>query len=241
MKIYALSDLHLSLNRPFDPLDSSLYEGTKPMGVFGDRWENHIYRIYEEWNSLISDDDVVLIAGDISWAMTLDEAIFDLDFIGMLPGHKIMIRGNHDYWWHSIKKIREKLPESVEIIQNDSVIIGDYGICGSRLWTLPSSPDFKADDESIFRRELIRMELSLKAAKGRPVIAMSHFMPLNEKEEENEISDLYHQYNVVKAVYGHLHDKSHAIAVQGERHGVEYYLTSADYLRCKPVFIAETD
>ena len=85
------------------------------------------------------------------------------------------------------------------------------------------------------------MELSLKEAKGRPVIAMSHFMPLNEKEEENEISDLYHQYNVVKAVYGHLHDKSHAIAVQGERHGVEYYLTSADYLRCKPVFIAETD
>lgn len=234
MNIFALSDLHLSLNRPFDPADPSLYEGTKPMGIFGDRWQDHIYRIYREWNSLVGAEDLVLIAGDISWAMTLEEARFDLDFIGSLPGRKIMIRGNHDYWWHSVKKIREQLPPNIEIIQNDAVLLDDIAICGTRLWTLPTSPDFKANDDAIYRRELIRAELSLKAAKGLPVIFMSHFMPLGEKGEPNEVSELFEQYHVKRAIYGHLHDKSHAIAVQGERHGVIYSLTSADFLECRP-------
>lgn len=234
MNIFALSDLHLSLNRPFDPADPSLYEGTKPMGIFGDRWQDHIYRIYREWNSLVGAEDLVLIAGDISWAMTLEEARFDLDFIGSLPGRKIMIRGNHDYWWHSVKKIREQLPPNIEIIQNDAVLLEDIAICGTRLWTLPTSPDFKANDDAIYRRELIRAELSLKAARGLPVIFMSHFMPLGEKGEPNEVSELFKKYHVKRAIYGHLHDKSHAIAVQGERHGVIYSLTSADFLECRP-------
>lgn len=234
MNIFALSDLHLSLNRPFDPADPSLYEGTKPMGIFGDRWQDHIYRIYREWNSLVGAEDLVLIAGDISWAMTLEEARFDLDFIGSLPGRKIMIRGNHDYWWHSVKKIREQLPPNIEIIQNDAVLLEDIAICGTRLWTLPTSPDFKANDDAIYRRELIRAELSLKAARGLPVIFMSHFMPLGEKGEPNEVSELFEKYHVKRAIYGHLHDKSHAIAVQGERHGVIYSLTSADFLECRP-------
>lgn len=234
MNIFALSDLHLSLNRPFDPADPSLYEGTKPMGIFGDRWQDHIYRIYREWNALVGAEDLVLIAGDISWAMTLEEARFDLDFIGSLPGRKIMIRGNHDYWWHSVKKIREQLPPNIEIIQNDAVLLEDIAICGTRLWTLPTSPDFKANDDAIYRRELIRAELSLKAARGLPVIFMSHFMPLGEKGEPNEVSELFKKYHVKRAIYGHLHDKSHAIAVQGERHGVIYSLTSADFLECRP-------
>lgn len=237
MNIFALSDLHLSLNRPFDPADPSLYEGTKPMGIFGDRWQNHIYRIYKEWNALVREEDLVLIAGDISWAMTLEEARFDLDFIGSLPGRKIMIRGNHDYWWHSVKKIREQLPLNTEIIQNDAVLFDDFAVCGTRLWTLPTSPDFKAADDAIYRRELIRAELSLKAAKGRPVIFMTHFMPMGEKGEPNEVTELFEKYNVKKAIYGHLHDKSHAIAVQGERHGVVYCLTSADFLECKPLLL----
>lgn len=235
MNIFALSDLHLSLNRPFNPADPSLYEGTKPMGIFGDRWQNHIYRIYKEWNALVREDDLVLIAGDISWAMTLEEARFDLDFIGSLPGRKIMIRGNHDYWWHSVKKIREQLPQNTEIIQNDAILFDDFAVCGTRLWTLPTSPDFKGTDDAIYRRELIRAELSLKAAKGRPVIFMTHFMPMGEKGEPNEVTELFEKYNVKKAIYGHLHDKSHAIAVQGERHGVVYFLTSADFLECKPL------
>ena len=209
------------------------------MGIFGNRWQNHIYRIYEEWNAVVNDDDLVLIAGDISWAMTLDEAKYDLDFIGSLPGRKIMIRGNHDYWWHSVKKIREQLPEGIEIIQNDAVLFDDFAVCGTRLWTLPSSPEFRTADESIYRRELIRVELSLKEAKGLPVIFMSHFMPMSEKGESNEVTDLFGQYNVKKAIYGHLHDKSHAIAVQGDRHGIEFILTSADYLDCKPRLIGE--
>ena len=234
MNIFALSDLHLSLDRSFDPNNSELYEGTKPMGIFGSRWQQHIYRIYENWNETVREDDLVLIAGDISWAMTLEEAAYDLAFIGALPGRKVLIRGNHDYWWHSVKKIREVLPASMEIIQNDAVLLDDIALCGTRLWTLPTSPDFKAEDEVIYRRELIRLELSLKAAGGRPVINMTHFMPIGEKGEENEVTDLFHRYRVEKAVYGHLHDKSHAIAVVGERHGLEFYLSSADYLDCRP-------
>lgn len=237
MNVYALSDLHLSLNQPFDPHNVELYEGTKPMGIFGSRWHQHIYRIYEGWREVVAEDDIVLIAGDISWAMTLAEACHDLRFIGDLPGRKIMIRGNHDYWWHSIRKIREQLPNGMEIVQNDAVLFDDFAVCGTRLWTLPTSPDFKAEDEVIFRRELIRLELTLKAAKGRPVINMTHFMPIGEKGAENEVIELFHQYDVKKAVYGHLHDKSHAIAIEGERHGVEFYLTSADYLDCKPRLI----
>lgn len=237
MNIFALSDLHLSLHQPFDPMDESLYEGTKPMGIFGSQWRHHIYRIYENWNRIVQEEDLVLVAGDISWAMTLEEAFYDLHFIGDLPGRKIMIRGNHDYWWHSVKKIREQLSPDMEIIQNDAVLFDDFAVCGSRLWTLPTSPDFKADDEVIYRRELIRLELSLKAAKGRPVINMSHFMPISEKGEENEVTELFHRYQVEKAVYGHLHDKSHAIAVEGEKHGIEFFLTSADYLDCKPRLI----
>ena len=104
MNIFALSDLHLSLDQSFDPNNSELYEGTKPMGIFGSRWQQHIYRIYENWNETVREDDLVLIAGDISWAMTLEEAAYDLAFIGALPGRKVLIRGNHDYWWHSVKK-----------------------------------------------------------------------------------------------------------------------------------------
>lgn len=237
MNIFALSDLHLSLNQPFDPMDEGLYEGTKPMGIFGSRWQRHIQRIYENWNETVRKEDIVLIAGDISWAMTLEDAVYDLNFIGSLPGRKIMIRGNHDYWWHSVKKIRECLSPDTEIIQNDAVLLDDFAVCGTRLWTLPSSPDFKAGDDVIYKRELIRLELSLKAAAGRPVINLTHFMPIAEKGEENEVTDLFHRYHVEKAVYGHLHDKSHAIAVEGEKHGIDFYLTSADYLDCRPRLI----
>lgn len=208
------------------------------MGIFGSRWQQHIYRIYTNWQKIVHDDDLVLIAGDISWAMALEDAVHDLNFIGELPGRKIMIRGNHDYWWHSVKKIRELLPPSIEIIQNDAVLFDDFAVCGTRLWTLPSSPDFKAEDEVIYRRELIRLEMTLKAAKGLPVINMTHFMPINEKGGKTEVIELFHRYDVKKAIYGHLHDKSHAIAVEGEKHGVEFHLTSADYLDCKPLFIA---
>lgn len=239
MKIFALADLHLSLSRPFDASDSFSAAGNKPMGIFGETWENHALRINEYWRDTVSPGDLVLIAGDISWAMTLDGARHDLAFIGSLPGSKIMIRGNHDYWWCTLKKIRAVLPESMRIIQNDAVLFDDFAVCGSRLWTLPSSPDFKQGDEKIYKRELLRLEMSLKAAEGKPVIAMTHYMPLPEGGEENEVSALLSRYQTKMCVYGHLHDRSHAIAVQGEHHGIKYLLSSADYLQFKPRLIAE--
>ena len=239
MKIFALADLHLSLDKPYRSEDETTFSGTKPMDIFGTRWDQHIRRIDENWRNTVGEKDIVLIAGDISWAMTLEEACFDLDFVASLPGKKIMIRGNHDFWWHSPKKIRASLDDSISIIQNDAVLLDDIAICGTRLWTLPSSNDFKSDDEVIFRRELIRQELSLQAAGGRPVINMTHFMPVDSGETANEVVELFKKYNVVKSVYGHLHDKSHAIAVQGEKHGMEFYLTSADYLGFTPRLIAE--
>lgn len=239
MKIFALADLHLSLKREFDPMDETLYNGEKSMALFGNAWDNHIKRIYDYWHELVADEDLVLIAGDISWAMNLAEAKFDLNFLSNLPGRKIMIRGNHDYWWVSPTQIRKCLNDSVELIQNNAICFDDFAVCGTRFWNLPESQNYSADDEHIYRRELIRTELSLKAAKGLPVIFMSHFMPIPVDGSENEFTDLCKQYRVEKVIYGHLHGKSHAIAVEGERHGSEYYLTSADYLNCKPRFIGE--
>ena len=241
MKIFAISDLHLSLTSPFDPERKETPAEGKPMSVFGTQWNNHMLRIEDAWKKTVSSGDVVLIAGDISWAMKPEEARYDLDFISHLPGRKIMIKGNHDLWWHSVGKIRKMLPDGIEVIQNDAVILPDLAVCGSRLWLLPSSSDFKKDDEPIYRRELIRMELSLKAAMGKPVIAMTHFMPIGEKGERNEVIDLFRDYHVKKAVYGHLHDKSHAIAVEGDKHGISFYLTSADYISFCPRLIAELD
>ena len=241
MRIFAISDLHLSLSAPFEPGESGFPKEKKPMSVFGKQWEDHTLRIGKAWRETVSSEDIVLIAGDISWAMKPEEARYDLDFISRLPGRKIMIKGNHDFCWHSVGKIRKMLPEGIDIIQNDAVILNNLAICGSRLWLLPSSPDFKKDDESIFRRELIRLELSLKAAAGKPVIAITLFMPICEKGEENEVIDLFRQYHVKKAVYGHLHEKSHAIAVEGEKHGISFYLTSADYVAFCPRLIVELE
>jgi predicted phosphohydrolase len=238
VNIYALADLHLSLGAPFDRTNDVASLGQKPMAVFGGRWEDHIRRMERAWRETVGEDDLVLVPGDISWAMTLDEAEYDLAFIGGLPGRKILVRGNHDYWWHSVGRVRERLPESVAVIQNDAVLFDDFAVCGSRLWTLPSSPDFKAADESIYKRELIRLEMSLRAAEGRPVIVMTHFMPIGENGEENEVTDLFFRYHARIAVYGHLHDKSHAIAVQGEKFGIRFFLASADYVDFCPRLIA---
>lgn len=237
MKVFALADLHLSLDAPADFNDMASLRATKPMDIFGDNWWEHIKRIYENWQSVVTDDDIVLIPGDISWAMDLNKVCHDLAFIGALKGRKIMIRGNHDYWWHSPSKIRKVLPPSVEIIQNEAVIIGDIAVTGTRLWNLPGTPDFTEEDSKIYRRELIRLEMSLKAAGGRPVINMFHYMPVNERGENNEVIELLRQYKTEIVVYGHLHDKSHRIAFEGEHWGINFYLTSADYLDCTPKLI----
>ena len=143
MKVYAISDLHLSLR------------GDKPMDVFGAKWDDYLNKIEKSWQETVSDDDVVLISGDISWAMELENALLDIDFIARQKGTKILIRGNHDYWWSGITKLRQNLPNGVYALQNDAIKFNNVVFCGSRGWAVEGSPDFEEHDRKIYLRESV--------------------------------------------------------------------------------------
>lgn len=227
MAIFALADLHLSL------------AVNKPMNVFGDQWQYHMERIRESWLGTVRDVDTVLIPGDISWAMTLEEAHLDLSWIAELPGVKVMIRGNHDYWWHSISKVRKVLPDNLFAVQNDVVCVSGWAICGTRGWLLPSHPKYTEEDDKLFRRETERLRMSLQAAQktGLPILAMMHYPPLALTDTPTGFSHLLTEYGVDACVYGHLHGASHRFAVEGTLFGVEYRLVSADYTQFQPKLI----
>lgn len=230
MKVFAISDLHLSINNP------------KPMDIFGPAWDNYLDEIENDWNEKVNDEDIVLISGDISWAMRLSEAKPDLEYLCGFKGHKIMIKGNHDYWWSAIGEVRRNLTNNTIAIQNDAVKIGNVVICGSRGWTVPETTFATEQDEKIYRRELIRMELSLKSMSvlrgdADRAIVMTHFPPFNSKIEDNEMMDLFKKYNVDAVVYGHLHSYDKKQKRVLERDGVTYYLTSCDLVGNKLVEI----
>ncbi len=219
MKIYAVSDLHLSINNP------------KPMNIFGAVWDNYLDDI-ERSLETVEPDDLVLLAGDLSWAMTLDAAAPDLDYIGRFPGRKVIIRGNHDYWWNGIGAVRSALPHGVFAIQNDSVRFGDVLVCGSRGW---SADDKSEDGKRLFARELIRIEMSLKSAQKQrgesdKLIFMIHYPPFNFRFEDSEVTALFEKYGVNAVVYGHLHGKDCRTQRLIEKHGIPYYLTSCDQI-----------
>lgn len=223
MNIYAIGDLHLPGG------------DDKPMHVFGAHWEGHFERISRDWREKVGPDDVVLIPGDISWAMQVQDALPDLQAIGALPGQKILLRGNHDYWWCGITRLREMLPEKMYAVQNDALRIGDTVFCGTRGWTLPGS-GAAPEDEKIYNRELMRMEMSLKRAAalrtGRLVV-MCHFPPLGEGGTATRLSDLLEQYRADDVVYGHLHGVSLRGAVTGTCGGIRYHCVSCDGLGFK--------
>lgn len=230
MKVFAIGDLHLPGN------------SDKPMNVFGTGWDRHFERISENWRAIVTDQDLVLIPGDISWAMRLTDAMTDIMAISKLPGTKIIIRGNHDYWWSSIGKIRNCLPDGIIALQNDSITINGIAIAGTRGWVCPGSAGFDSDDERIYRRELTRMELSLSsAAKYEHIICMIHYPPFNERRQESGFSELFSRYCVDKVVYGHLHGKSCAGAFEGCLNGVEYILCSCDHINLTPKLICNID
>lgn len=238
MRIFALSDPHLALYSP-EPAEDGTYPSYKTMDIFGSRWQDHTAKLVERWQDSVGPEDLVLIAGDISWAMTLTEAKPDLEFLGNLKGYKILIKGNHDYWWHGIGRIRATLPPKMMAIQNDAISWGDVAITGSRLWNLPGSADFKEEDRKIYERELIRLEMSLRAGGGRPLINMTHYAPCNEDLQENEVVALLRSYGVGISIYGHYHDKREGEAIEGHHWDIDFYLTSCDYLDFTPKLIAE--
>lgn len=230
MRIWGISDLHLS------------FSSNKPMEIFGSHWRNHAERMGNAWDVLVKYDDVVLCPGDLSWAMYLGDVVDDLNWIDSRPGLKILCRGNHDYWWNSIGKVRSILPASCVALQNDCYDLGNYVIAGSRCWSIPGSSEYTDEDEKIYERECIRLELSLKSAlsiaNGRPIIASVHFPPITTNGESTKFSKLLELFRVKLCVYGHLHGgQSHNAAAQGFVRGVEYRLISSDYLNFKPTLL----
>ena len=228
MKIFAISDLHLCLS------------GAKPMDIFGATWENYLEEIKQDWNEKVSEEDIVLMSGDMSWALKLEEASKDLEYLSSLKGKKIIIRGNHDYWWKSISKLRKELPESIYPLQNDAIKINNYIIAGTRGWVVPEkNKKLSEEDEKLFKRELMRLDLSLsfannlKTSENDKIICMIHFPPFNSSYEESEFTKIIEKYGVNKVVYGHLHGNTSRTNNLININGVEYFLTSCDKLKNK--------
>ncbi|MBQ6728051.1 MAG: metallophosphoesterase [Clostridia bacterium] len=223
MKIYAISDLHISTNTD------------KPMDVFGGNWVGYLDKIKSDWQAKVSAEDIVLIAGDISWAMTIDEAKPDLEFFKDLNGKKVFIKGNHDFWWSGIGKVRDIMPKNCFALQNDSIRFDGVVVCGSRGWAVPGSPDFDETDRKIYSRETERFKLSLKSAEkliqsGDKLIAMIHYPPFNVKRESSAFTDIFEEFKVHSVIYGHLHGKNVRADKLVIKNGVKYYLTSCDMI-----------
>ncbi|MBN1775115.1 MAG: metallophosphoesterase [Clostridiales bacterium] len=232
MAIWAISDLHLSLG------------SNKPMDVFGSQWVDSEQRIRDNWLRSVEESDTVLIPGDISWAMTLEEALPDLLFLEKLPGRKILSKGNHDYWWGTNGKVERFLEDngirSISLLKNNAFPIGSDVVCGTRGWVLPEYPEFSAADRLIFEREAGRLERSLQAGtallpEGGRLIVVLHFPPLPGIDGSSAFSLLCEKYGASLCLYGHLHGRGHEKAVEGVLRGVDYRLISGDYIAFKPI------
>jgi len=232
LKVMAIGDLHLSGS------------SDKPMDVFGPHWRDHDSRIAGNWTAAVGPEDLVLVPGDISWAMDWAEAVPDLEWLHRLPGRKIIIKGNHDYWWPSISRLRGMLPSSISALQYDGIAAGQYAVAGTRGWKVPGSEGYREEkDGRVYRRELQRLKMSLASAgklmpDGGMLICMMHYPPVIDGRE-TEFSRIMAEAGVHVCVYGHLHSSSGdwGEAVNTELGGVEYYLVSADHLNFSPKLI----
>lgn len=210
------------------------------MEVFGPHWTNYEERIMDHWKKIIHDDDLVLIPGDISWAMDESEAYHDLIRIENLPGKKVLLKGNHDYWWSSLKKLSKFEFKTIFFLQNNSFEYGDFVIAGTRGWTDTKTKDFTPLDQKVFDRELIRLELSLKSANNeKEIICLLHYPPFSDNLLPNEYGDLMEKYNVRTCIYGHLHGDGLQNVIEGSYNGIDYLCTSSDYLSFIPKKIRE--
>lgn len=225
MSIYAISDLHLS------------FGVDKPMNVFGEKWYNYEERIKSNWIQKVKEDDTVIIPGDISWGMTLKETVKDFDFINNLPGKKIILRGNHDYYFSTVTKLKRFFEENnfntIEILRNNAFEVEDYIICGTRGWGKTENTDKKLD-KKIIEREELRLRLSLDCAKKinetlckkKDIVVAMHFPPFI-----GNFCEIMKEYNVKKCVYGHLHGYGHFMIKEGIIEDIEYKMVSCDYTK----------
>ena len=229
MSIYAISDLHLSFNT------------NKPMDVFG--WKNYEDKIQKDWEAKVNDNDLVLLPGDFSWEMNLENTYNDFEFINKLPGKKLLLKGNHDYWWETVTKMRKFLElkklKNIDFIYNNNYKFDNIIITGTRGWSLI---DEKIDDVKIRNREALRLENALQEAisqygNNKKIIACLHYPPITTNCEKSVFSDILEKYNVWKCIYGHLHGKAQEEAVEGNIRNVEYIMASCDYTDFKLIKI----
>ena len=224
MALYAIGDLHLSIR------------AEKPMDVFGGPWVNYMEKL-EQGISVIRPEDTTVLLGDLSWALDLDSAVDDFDWINRIPGKKIILKGNHDYWWSTAAKFNHFCAANgftdQLILNNNHYVYEGYAICGTRGWFFEEERS-GTHDEKVFRRELIRLETSLKSAGDLPKIVFLHYPPKYKGYACVEIIDLLKKYGVRQCFYGHLHGASQKLAMEGVWDGIEYRLVAADYLNFCP-------
>ena len=230
MKVFAISDLHLSGVKE------------KPMNIFGEVWEGHFEKISADWRAKVTDEDIVLIGGDTSWGMKLEGGMFDVARLAGLPGRKVFIRGNHDYWWSAITRVRTLAPDDTFFfLQNDCVKFENVIIAGSRGWTCPGSADYTEHDEKLYLREAERFRLAFSEVgkvreEGDTLIALIHYPPMGIRKEETLFTRLFDENKVDKVVFGHLHGAGF-FPLRCERGNIEYYLTSCDKVNFRLVQI----
>lgn len=224
MALYTIGDLHLSLN------------GDKPMDVFGPKWDNHVERIREAFSRLRG-DDVIVLAGDTSWGMSLEEALPDFAFLDALQGRKLLVKGNHDYWWTTAAKMNRFFSEhgfeTLKILHNNCFFYGDWALCGTRGWFYEENAA-QTHTGKMLAREALRLECSFRMAEGRPILCFLHYPPLYRGYQCPELLALIDRYHAQRCCYGHLHGASHALAFEGRRGLTEYALVAADYLCFTP-------
>ncbi len=227
MALYAIGDLHLCLGAP------------KPMDIFGGAWVGYMDKL-KEGMSHITEEDTTVLLGDLSWALDMASAEADFAWINQIPGRKIILKGNHDYWWSTAAKFQkfcgEKGFENMHLLNNNFYEYEDWAICGTRGWFFEEERSGQ-HDEKVFKRELMRLEASLKAAAERNKLVFLHYPPRYKGYECREILELLAQYEVRRCFYGHLHGGSHKLAMEGLWDGVEFRLVAADYIGFKPVTV----
>lgn len=226
MSLYVIGDLHLCFCNP-----------SKTMSIFAG-WENYQERIKSNWLETVNDNDTVVLAGDISWGMTREEAQPDFKFINELPGQKIILKGNHDYWWGTIKKIEDFLSaegfDTIKILHNNHYAYGSYGICGTRGWV---NMNGETQDEKVLKREVQRLETSIKSAvsAGLEPLVFMHYPPIFATSFNYDILEILYRYNIKECYYGHVHGRSaHELAIKNTYDGINFHLISGDYIQFKP-------
>ncbi|WP_296957074.1 metallophosphoesterase [uncultured Dialister sp.] len=234
MKLYAFSDFHLSGDPP-----------TKPMDIFGAHWHNHREKIVKAWLDTISPEDTVIMAGDLSWAMRMEDAIADLKMLGTLPGRKIIVRGNHDYWWDTVTKMTRFTEGAFEFIHNSAIDAGGVALAGTRGWISETSKKYvEKTDKSIILREEGRLERSLELAEkmNTPrIMAVLHYPPFDENRNPSSMLEIMKKHHVTDCIYGHIHGAPNFVNLPDELEGIKLHLTSADYLDFKPYYICDLE